>query len=374
VKRPWLLVLAGAAALAGIVIVWRTTSASRGTAVETSPVRSQEIRAPVFAAGKVEPHTRARVSARVIGRIERLHVREGDLVKKGQRLADLDRMQYESQVADAEAALARASADAGRAEAALQNARIKLRRAESLMREKIASKDFLEAARSEAKAAQAAEESAGQAVDQARRSLESARGALSSTVIEAPISGRVTALGAEVGQTVVNGVKDTPGTVILTISDLSALDAEVDVDPAAVPRVAAGQAAEVTVEEAPAKNYEGRVAEIRGSTARIRLEKPDEQVRPGMKARARIEAAGKPNALVVPIVAVVERRPPRKVVYRIERGRARAVPVTVGLTSETQAEIISGLREGETIISGPSTTVKSLRDGEKVSPSPEKRE
>ena len=372
-KRPWLLVLAGAAALAGIV-VWRMTSASRGITVETSPVRRQEMRAPVLAAGKIEPHTRARVSARVIGRIERLSVHEGDLVKKGQKLADLDRTQYASQVAEAEAALARASADAGRADATLQNARIKLRRAESLGREKIASMDFLEAARSEAKAAQADVEAARQAVGQARTGLEAARDALSSTAIEAPISGRVTAVSAQEGQTVVNGVKDTPGTVILTISDPSVIDAEVEVDPAAVSRLAAGQAAEVTVEEAPGKSYQGRVAEIRASTVRIRLESPDERVRPGMAARARIEAAGRPNTLVVPIGAVVERRPPRKFVYRIERGRARAVSVTVGLTSETRAEIVSGLREGETIISGPSTTVKSLRDGEKVSPLPEKRE
>jgi HlyD family secretion protein len=163
-----------------------------------------------------------------------------------------------------------------------------------------------------------------------------------------------------------------------------------------VARVRLGQPASVRVDAFPEREFRGEVVEIADSAVkkqevayfrvRIRLLDASKGIRPGMTARARIQADSRKGALVVPIEAVVERREKEekeeksasnpdgeRIVYRIEGGKAKAVPVEVGLTDETKAEILAGLREGESIAVGPYRTLKGLKDGAAVVEADKKR-
>jgi HlyD family secretion protein len=394
--KKWLFLGIGLLVLAGVLVLSLLSGKPRGTPVVIGRVARGEIRSVVSATGQVEPRTKVDISAQVIARIEKLHVREGDVVRRGARLVDLDRVQYESQRDRAMATLAGAEAEVRRAEAALENAQRKRDRAKQLAAEKIASEEFFEAADLEFKSASSALAAARERVREAAAAVETAEDAVGKTSIDSPIAGRVTQVNAEEGETVVTGTMNMPGSVILTVSDLSRVEAEVEVDEAAVARVSLGQPASVRVDAFPEREFRGEVVEIADSAVkkqevayfrvRIRLLDASKGIRPGMTARARIQADSRKGALVVPIEAVVERREKEekeeksasnpdgeRIVYRIEGGKAKAVPVEVGLTDETKAEILAGLREGESIAVGPYRTLKGLKDGAAVVEADKKR-
>jgi HlyD family secretion protein len=388
--RKWILGGIALLVVAGVVVLSLLTGRPRGTPVEIGRVARGEIRSVVTATGEIEPRSRVDVSAQVIGRIETLHVREGDRVARGQRLVDLDRAQYLSQRDRAVATLAGSEAEVERAVAALEDARRKRDRARQLAAEKIASQEYLEAADLEFKSATAALSAAREGVREARAAVETAEDAVSKTSINSPIAGRVTKVNAEEGETVVTGTMNMPGSVILTVSDLSRIEAQVEVDEAAVARIRPGQRASVRVDAFPDKEFGGEVVEIRDPAVkkqdvayfqvRIRLTGAPTGLRPGMTVRARIQADSRVGVLVVPIEAVVERRDAEKtargkrtsnpdgekIVYRIEEGKAKAAPVEIGLTDETRAEVVSGLSEGDRIAVGPDRTLKTIRDGSPV--------
>lgn len=393
--KKWILPAVALVVVGAIVAVSLAGSRPRGTPVETGLVERGEIRSVVTGTGEIQAKTHVDISAQVIARIEKLRVREGDRVERGDRLVDLERAQYASQRDRALANLAAAEAEIGRARATLANVALRLDRARDLAAQKIASREFLESVELEHESARTALAAARERAREARAAVASADDALSKTTIESPISGRVTRVNAEEGETVVTGTMNMPGSVILTVSDLSTIEAAVEVDEAAVARVRVGQKAGVRVDAFPDRELPGEVTEIADSAVKrqevayfpvkVRIQASEQGLRPGMTARARIQAESRKGVLVVPIPAIVEKKDTegksgsasnpegQKIVYRVEGGKARAAPVEVGLNDETRAEVVSGLREGEKIAVGPYRTLKGLKDGAAVTESATKK-
>jgi len=386
--KKWILPAVALVVLGAIVTVSLLGSKPRGTPVETGLVEKGEIRSLVTATGEIQAKTHVDISSQVIARIEKLHVREGDRVARGDKLVDLERAQYVSQRDRSRATLAAVEADIRRARATLANTESRVARARDLAAQKIASREFLESVELDHESARTALSAARERAREARATVEASDDALSKTTIVSPIAGRVTRVNAEEGETVVTGTMNMPGSVILTVSDLSEIEAAVEVDESAVARVRVGQKASVLLDAFPERELPGAVTEIADSAVKrqevayfpvkVRIEGSGDGLRPGMTARARIQAESRKGVLVVPIQAIVEKKEPegksasssnpegQKIVYRVEGGKARAAPVEVGLNDETRAEILSGVKEGEKIAVGPYRTLKSLRDGAAV--------
>lgn len=393
--KKWLLPVLAVVVVGAIAAASLVGSRPRGTPVETGRVERGEIRSVVTGTGEIQAKTHVDISSQVIARIEKLSVREGDRVARGDRLVELERAQYASQRDRALANLAAAEAEIGRARAALANVAARLARARDLAAQKIASREFLESVELDHESARTALAAARERAREARAAVAAADDALSKTTIVSPISGRVTRVNAEEGETVVTGTMNMPGSVILTVSDLSEIEAAVEVDESAVARVRVGQKAGVRVDAFPDRELSGEVTEIADSAVKrqevayfpvkVRILGPAEGLRPGMTARARIQAESRKAVLVVPIQAIVEKKDAegksgsssnpegQKIVYRVDGEKARAAPVEVGLNDETRAEILSGVKEGEKIAVGPYRTLKGLKDGAAVTESATKK-
>jgi HlyD family secretion protein len=332
-------------------------------------------------------------------------VKEGDRVTAGQVLARLDPIQAAAAAEGADAALSAIETDTRSAaaqvrstEALLEEARSRrveaaaaLERAQQLRDAGLLPASEFDRIVAMAAAARAQEASAVSAVEknelsrtssqrraeQARAERARVRDQLSKTTITAPISGTITRLDVELGEMVVMGVQNQPGTILMTISDLSTINAEVKVAEADVMRLAVGQPANVTLEALTGQRFAGRVIEIGASAlpqigaqsarefrVKIELDRSDIPLRPGLTCDAEIVAADKRNILVVPLQAVAI-RDGKPGVFTVLDDRARFTPVTTGIIGGLQIEI-EGVAEGAEIVSGSIQALRDLQDGAPV--------
>ncbi len=349
-------------------------------------------RRPVFqsfvtASGEIVADRYADIGSSVMGRLVDLEVAEGDRVRRGQVLARIDPVQAEADAAATSAQLSALKADAAAARARAAETRKAVERVRSLHAEGVLPRselDTAEAAFDTARAqVEAAEKRVAQGVAQVRRS----RDALSKTEITASMDGVVTRLSVREGEMVVMGVQNQPGTILMTLSDLSSLNAEVKVAEADVLRLKLDQPAFVTLEAVPGREIPGRVVEIgasalptagAGAAARefrvvVRLQEPGPDLRPGLTCDARILAGEVRNALTVPLQAVVLRPGPdgkdRTGVFTVRDGKVRFTPVETGIVGGLDVEA-GGLQEGVRIVAGPFQALRELKDGDAVKPRP----
>ncbi|HEY6892557.1 MAG TPA: efflux RND transporter periplasmic adaptor subunit, partial [Rhodanobacteraceae bacterium] len=217
-------------------------------------------------------------------------------------------------------------------------------------------------------------------VAQSRAQQTSANDMLSKTSILSPIDGIVSRLRVREGEMVVVGIQNQPGTTLMTISDLGAIDAELKVAEADVLRLTLGQPATVTLESMPGQHFSGKVVEIgasalpvagTGAAARefkvvVRLDRADPSLRPGLTCDAEIVAAERERVLTVPLQSVVLRPRPgaadQSGVFVVADGRARFVPVTAGVIGGLDIEV-GGVTEGAMVITGPYQTLRDVQDG-----------
>ncbi len=392
-KRIW--IIAGVAALLLAITIASVVAARRGgsgTRVYAQAVTRRDISRIVKASGQVDPRTKVNISAHVIGKIQKLYVQEGDWIEAGKPFLDLEREAFVALRDSTAAQLEIQRSRLRQAEISLADTEVKLHRAERLMSDQIASHEQLEAAELNHNSALQMLEQAREGVAQAKADFEKAKSDLDKTTIYAPISGRVIALSAKEGEVVVSGTMNNPASVIGTIADLSEILVEVDVDETEIVFVKLGQKATLDVDALPDHPYAGKVVEIGSSgyskptqpdvtffKVKVLLDSPDQSLRPGMSARASIDTAVSPKALVVPIQAVVERKPlgaPKgagaaevpevKVAFVVEKGKARQVEVKTGLADTTGIEITAGLSAEQQVITGPYRSLKKLRDGDAV--------
>jgi HlyD family secretion protein len=388
VKR--ILIVAVVLGLLGVVVFasLRSSRREKGTRVYMEPVVQREIGRLVKASGEIDPRVKVNISAHVVGKIQRLYVKEGDAIRKGQPFLDLEKESFTAARDQWAASLRKAETEVRQSEVNLADARNKLGRAQRLNKEGILSAEQLEdAVLTEANARLRLEDSR-ESVLQARANLEKVRDELAKTTIYAPLTGRVIKLNAEEGEVVVSGTMNNAGSVIGEIADLSEILANVDVDETEVVLVKPGQSAIIKVDALPNKQYHGRVSEV-GSKGfsrpaqpdvtffdvEVLLDDPDEDLRPGMSVRAEINTAVHSKALVVPIQAVVERdlknpgtgtSEEANVVYVVENGKAVQRKVETGISDETRVELLAGVKQGEQVITGPYRSLRDLEQGEAV--------
>ncbi|MGD8441388.1 MAG: efflux RND transporter periplasmic adaptor subunit [Holophagae bacterium] len=393
-KKP---IIIGALVIALIVVVWASLrdAGPKGVEVEVEAAERRDVSSRVKATGEITPEKKVEISAKVVGEIISLPVVEGQHVTAGQLLVEIERDLYESARDQARAALRQAEVSKRRIEVQIADAKRNLRRVNELFKDQLVSQEALDAAQLAVDTAEVELLAQEQGIEQYRSALERATDDLARTTIRSPMDGVVIQLDAEQGETVVPGSTNLPGSVIMTVADMSRLLAEVEVSEVDVVDVELGQTAEVTVDALGDDEPEiGHVVEIATSgrkdpsqgtirfLVKVALDDPDPSLRPAMTAKVDILTATSENALTVPVQAVVGRTldddgeevhgtaakelDEVDVVYRIVDGEASVQPVTTGVADVLHVEITDGLSDGDEVIVGPYRTLKELEDGDPV--------
>ena len=400
-KRRTLLVITGIVVL--IAVVTGMALKGRGgkvPVVQTAKVSRQKIVQRVSATGKIQPKTQVEISADVSGKIEKLPVVEGQWVNKGTLLVGLARERYLAAVESAVAAVSSAEANATLVSENKTRTENEYKRAKQMVATGLESQSSFEAKQAEYQVEVARYRSAMDQVAQSRAALKQAKDDLSKTTIYAPMSGTISALNKELGEIALGSQfqKD----VILTVADLSAMEAEVNVDENDIMSIALGQEAEIEVDALPGEPLKGVVSEI-GSSAvsqgtgttdqktefeiKITIVNPPKSLRPGMTASANITTKVNDNALSVPLQAVAARSVDQlamkgqkrkdaesqykadkdgfvEVVFCVEKGKAVAKQVKTGIQGEDLIEVVDGLKEGDEIVTGSYRAIsKDLDNG-----------
>ena len=395
-------------ALAGIIAAAAAKKSNAGVVVRIEPVQRMNLVASVTASGQVSPHTKVDLSSDVSGKITKLAVKEGDMVTKGQFLLQIDPSlaqatvkQWEANVASAKAAQEQAKANLIQAQKAYDRS-LQLKKANA----QFVSAESLDQLKTAVDVNQAMLEASGHQVDQAQASLENAQSSLNKTTIYAPMSGRVTRLNVEAGETAIQGTLNKDAATLLTISDMSDLETKVKVDETDVARIAVGDSAVVQIDAFPDTTFLGRVTEIAnssvtGATATatssdqavdyevtIRLLNVPQDTRPDFSTTAKVITDTRKNALAIPIIALTVRenqslqnadtavglgKPKPKVdvgkkdvegVFVVgSDNKVTFRPVKVGIAGEKDFEVLDGLKQGERIVAGTYQAIRDLKDG-----------
>ena len=392
-KKP-LIVIGVLVVLALVIWASLRDSGPRGTEVEVQAVELRTVSSRVKATGEITPETRVDISAKVVGEIINLPVVEGQEVRSGQLLLDIERDLYESARNQARAAVRQAEVSVRRQEVQLADARRNMRRTKELIADGLVSQEALDAAQLALDTADVELEAQQHAVEQYRSAFQRTEDDLARTTIRSPMDGTVIQLNAEQGETVVPGSTNLPGSVIMTVADMSVLLAEVEVSEVDVVNVSLGQEAEVKVDALGTEPQKGRVVEIATSGRRdpmqgtirfrvkVALEDPDPALRPAMTAKVDILTATSDEAITAPIQSVVKRTlddegeevkgtaakgiEESDVVYIVADGEAAVLAVETGISDELYVEIIDGLADGQEVIIGPYRTLKNMHAGDAV--------
>jgi HlyD family secretion protein len=362
------------------------------TEVQVAKVARQDLQAKVTANGTVQAQRKVDLSATVAGQIMDIAVKEGDAVKKGQFLLQIDPVNQRAAARSTEASVAALHRDLEAAKASRDQARADFRRAEENHAANIISNADYDKAKTALATTEAAVLAAERRVEQARATFEGARDTLKKTTVVAPIDGIVTAKRVEEGEVAVIGVLNQPGTVLLTVSDMSVVEAEMEVDETSIPSVRLDQKARVRIDAYPNKTFDGVVTEVGNSPivkanaqqneaikfkVKIRIENPPPDVKPGLSVQADILTGFRSDVVAVPLQALIvrdaERKPgdtsaPREEegIYLMEDGTARFHKIETGLLGELSTEVVQGLKGGETLITGPFKALRSLKPGDAV--------
>ncbi len=365
----------------------------------------------VSAAGRIYPVIEVKINSQVSARIERLAVREGQHVERGDILVVLDRTLYQARLEGAEASLNSQKSNSEAALATLRQAEDLLNEQKALAEQSLTSERLLRDSQNGYDAARARYNASLAQVSSAQASLEQAEEDLSRTTIRAPMSGTITALGVEEGEMVL-GTQMTMGTQIMAVSDLSRMEVEVDVDETDVVAVVVNQDAEVEVDALPDTILAGRVTEIANSgttrgagtqmevtnfAVKVELIDSDPRLRPGMSATVDVITETRNETLKIPIQALTARLYEDLVVsneqegegsVQLERSQERSDEedeyvevvfviledntvelrrVVSGISGTSYIEILSGLEEDEKVVTGPFRLLsRTLKDGDRV--------
>jgi HlyD family secretion protein len=433
--------------LAGIIVGSILHSQSSVTKVATARVNRQDLVSIVNGTGQIKPKTYVNIGATAFGRITHLYVKEGDHVKADQLVATVESEQPASAVQAQQATIASsktdvdsyvaaertAEANVEQAKADLEQKKFDYERALALYNEKLIAKQDYDAKKAAYDVSAATLQERIAAVAQSKAQTLSAKGHVDQAVAtlrgndynlgltqsRAPFDALVTNVPVREGETVVLGIQNAEGSTLMTLADMSVITAEVKVDETDIVNVSLGQPADVTVDALPGRSFKGHVTQV-GDQALLRttgiatsqsttgteeakdfkvvvtLDQPSDDLRPGLSTTAKITTAHKPNALNIPIQALVQRdaitekalftnggKPPTGVasastskpqlvqgVYVLQADsknrnklRVNFVPVTTGVTGATDIEVLSGLKEGDEIVTGRYKVLRALKSG-----------
>lgn len=395
------------ALLSVAAVLGSTNGRARGVPVRTEAVDTRNLVATVTASGNVRARRKVDISSDISARVSQLLVDEGQDVEQGQILLRLDPSRYQAALDRSQANLSASQAQVAQARANLLRAQrqaermVSLRARDSLL----VSRQDVENAETDLEVQQSLRDAAVYGVNQAQAAVEEARDQLSKTIIRAPISGRVTRLNVEQGETVIVGTMNNPGSLVLTVSDLSVMEVVLEVDETDVPEISLGDSAAVELDAFPDLVFPGTVTEIGNSAIRppsqvagtgqtptidfevvVTLENPAAELRPDLSATAEVVTDTRIDQLAIPIIALTLREEDREGangetssqdgertasepiegVFVIKDGIAVFTPVQIGIAGQEYFEVISGLSEGDSVVSGPYQVVRTLADSSEV--------
>ena len=393
-------------AIAALAVISAKKNSTKPVEVRTEAVEARDLVASVTASGQIQPRTKVDVSADVTGKIVRLAVKEGDMVKKGQFLLQIDPEQVTAALQRSEAFLASSRAQAAQSRASLLQAQRNYERSLKIQQQSpaLVSEEQIEQLKTQADVNKELAAAASFSVDQAVASVRDARQALSRTTITAPMSGKITRLNVEEGETAIMGTLNKDAATLMTISDMSVLETKVKVDETDVARISVGDSALIQIDAFPDTTFVGRVVEISNSSVtksagantgdqaidyevRVELVNPPLDTRPDFSATAKIVTASRTKVLSIPIIALtvrenenflngdsavtVGRQPTKEVGKRDVEGvfvvgtdkKVSFRPVKVGIAGERHFEVLDGLKSGETIVAGTYQAIRELKDG-----------
>ncbi len=426
------LVVLGAIAYANIAF-----KRDKGTSVTVEPVGKRNLEAIVSASGTIRAKRTVNITSEVTGKITRLAVDEGNHVKAGQFLLEIDsrtaRARVQGLVASVEQqkiGLQQAKVQLESANAALKLAQDEFKRQQDLLKAGIGTKQDYERVENTLRLRQndqlnavQAVSSAEQAIRQMTTQLDTAEHELSKVTVNAPIDGIITKRNVEEGETAMQGFTNNPSVVLLVLADMSVIEAEIQVDETDIPTVKLGQPAKVTIDALPDRTFKAHVTEVGNSpitataesAARqatnfkvvVTLDESIPDVRPGFSCTADITTATRSDSTSVPIQAMTVRelvydaagnivktpasdngkakkpavttastqqqelkpgqtRKETEGVFVARGGKAEFVPVKTGIAGDKYFEVLSGLNQGDQVITGPFASVRNLRDGTAV--------
>ena len=375
--------------IGALVIANLTSQREKSVKVTVEKVALRDLTSIVSASGEVKPKKSINISANVPGRITTIGVIEGQIVKAGDFLLKLDSTQYEANAERDKALIQSFRSQLIQSEARMKREQNNYGRQKQLYDSQLISQEQLETAKVQLDIAQAEVQAFRHQIQQAEASLKSTLDSLSKTSYYSPIDGIITSLRVEEGEVAVIGTMNNPGTVLMTIADLSEMEVEVEVDETDVVGVKLGQSADVKVDALPNQVLKGTVTEI-GSSAiaklttsqqesrdfqvTITLINPPSSLKPGLSASADVITAEKKGVLAVPISALVIRekagdrlagqeKAEEEGVYVVENGRAKFIPVNKGIMGGLLIEISAAFKEGQEVIVGPYNSLRELKDG-----------
>jgi HlyD family secretion protein len=411
----------GAAVVLGLVAFASVKSRDKNIArVTTAKVTKAPLVSTVSCNGRVQAKTKVDISSQVMGQIVTLAVREGDLVKKGDLLLQIDKVQYDANAQATQAALDALFAQRDSDKFTREQAERDLERTKKNFEAHIESEQNLQKAQLTVDSAKANVVADERRIEQARQNLLANKDSLKKTTIVSPIDGVVTAKPVEQGENAIVGTMNNAGTVLLTVSDMSVVEGEMEVDETDMPQVRLRQKATLTFDAYPDKKFDGVVTEIGGSPitksalgtdssavnfkVKVEVEKPPSNIRPGFSVSGKIETDRRAATLAIPIPALVVADP-----ASLERKKsgARATPtpaagaavaasapamagpaekkkdvegvfvvtkagtvefrkIKTGINADLQTEVVEGLAEGDEIVTGPFKALRLLKIGDRV--------
>jgi HlyD family secretion protein len=383
-KKRWIIVIIVAVLLVAIVGASIAKSQKQGFDVEVATVKRGDVAPTVTADGIVTAKNTVNISSQIMGEITAIPYKEGAHVKKGDLLVQINPDTYQRDVLSGKANLDSAEVAARQADVTLAQRKLDWERAQDLFDKKILSVQQRDDSKLAYDQAVLGAKSSKAMVEQARAAYQRAQDYLAKTTMRSPIDGVVTAVNAKEGETAVMGTMNFAGTVILTVSDLSEIITEVQVDEADFPRLKMDQPVVVTVDALGGKKYDGKVIEIGASakagasgvqsnirqfTVKVAIENPDALLRPGITARVRLIADKRTGVLRAPLGAIrTEEKEGSQsfFVFTDVKGKALKKAVQTGLSDDLYTEIADGLKEGDKVVSGPYRILRTMHDGDKL--------
>jgi HlyD family secretion protein len=394
-KRKAIIGLSLIAIIVVIIVIMANKKGNHRTIVQTEVAEKQSIVEVVTATGKIEPRTQVKISADVAAKIIHLPVKEGDWLEKGDLLVRLDQETYVAVLEQSEANLRSAIANANLANENLLKAEKDFERTETLVNQELESRAAYDQAYSNVQIEKARYQSAQEIVEQARASVKQAKDNLSKTTIYAPMAGTISTLNKEVGEIALGSQFQED--VIMIVSNLSVMEALVNVDENDIVNVSLNDSASIEIDALPDRIFHGVVREIASSATvsgagsteqktefevKLTISDPVDELRPGMTASADIVVETRDSTLCVPLQCVTVRTPEQlkqganptgegsgadstslqpytpdkdgfvQLVFVVVDGAAKAVQVETGIQSDTHIEIISGISVGDIVVTG----------------------
>ena len=380
-----LLIFAGLATLLiGIPLIAKITGAVNAKQVDAREVEAKLVRSSILASGALAFREQVLLRPEVIGQVIELHVEEADNVAKGDPVITLDPRAYQAQVKQAQARVRMQQIAIERQQLLIETLGKRFERQQAMFASNLTDEDSYDSMQSDLALARVDLKSFQESLAQVRAALEQAENLLSRTRITSPIDGVVIQVDVKVGETVVSGTTNIPGSAMMVIADPSVTLAEVQVDEADIGQVRQGQTAEVYTAAYPDTPLAGTVQSV-ASVARkmageaglsflvkiLLHEQNSILIRPGMSVRADLYTRSRENTLAIPVQAVLYDEDTgdedeQTYVFVMRDGKAIRRNVSVGIASDSDQEIIDGLEAGERVIYGPYRVLRHLLDGEDV--------